>query len=386
MEAEQIEKRLEWLDEQRRKDAEEISRLKEKISSMEETLEKQTQQGVELSGEMTRLSALASRIHQIDDTLVGHRKEVSRQLKDAEERRTEKEKAIEKLRKVDLKEQAKAMDDLRSDLSKLSEVREMLDSRSKEEIRITRDLDGMKKRIEDFMATDDNRARTFASIEEGRKQDAKRVADLQTEASELRMKTDRFHGELDTVEDRVRRLEVRTAEISASESEVREAQNLRFEQQNLKLVEFERAWKGWEDRFDAFEKRGGELDERMLIYEEIYRNLKQMKDDLDAIIERLERRINEITEMHRLNADRMKQEWTTFQADDQKRWNTYKLTSDEQWREHNRLHEKIASQLEILDENASNALRTLSEIQGADHQRLMHMIAMFREWAVDAEE
>lgn len=386
MEPEQIDNRLEWLDEQRRKDAEAISRLTERLSNLEDSIKKQTQQGQEISGEMTRLSSLASRIHQIDDTLVSHRNEVTNLLKDAEGRRTEKEKALEKLRKIDQKKQAKAIDDLRTELSKLSKVHEKLDSRSKEEVRITRDLNALQTRIEDFMASDENRARILASLEEGRKQDVKRVGDLQTETSDLRKKVDSLHGELDVTGDRVRRIEVRTTELVASDSERQDSQNLQFEQQNLKFVEFERAWKDWENRFVTFEKKGGELDERMLSYEEIYRNLIHVKNELDKIIERLERRINEITEMHRLNEDRLKQEWTTFQADDQKRWNTYKLTSDEQWREHNRLHEKIADQLEILDANASDALKILSEIQGADHQRMRQWITMLREWVDETEE
>ncbi|MEJ2606883.1 MAG: hypothetical protein P8Z41_09435 [Anaerolineales bacterium] len=86
MEQEQIEKRLEWLDETRRKDADAISRLMERMSNIEESVNKQVHQGQDMSEELTRLKALAARINQFDDTLVQHRKEVSKQLKDAEER------------------------------------------------------------------------------------------------------------------------------------------------------------------------------------------------------------------------------------------------------------------------------------------------------------
>lgn len=352
---------------------------------METNFAKVAQQSQEISSELTRLSTMASRIKQVDETLAKHRKDFSRQLKESEQRRTEKEKALENLRKSDQKGIAKALDDVRGELSAFGELQEILETRRKEELRITKELDMQKKTMEDLLTHDENRSHTITSFEEGRKQDAKRVVDLQTDTSDLRMKSDKLHGAFDAAEDRIRRLEVNVSELFASETERHEAQGLWFEQQNMKWVEFERKWRDWERRFDEFEQRGGELTERMISYEETYRKLTQLKSDLDTVLERLERRINELTEMHRLNADRLKQEWSAFQADDQKRWNTFKLTSDEQWREHSRLHEKIASQLEILDENATDALRQLSQTRDADRQHLMILLGLFREWADESE-
>ena len=386
MEAKQIEKRLEWLDENRRKDADAISRILERLESIEQNVEKEVQHGQELAGELTRIAALATRIHQIDEILVNHRKEVSRQLKDAEERRTKKEKALDQLRASDLKENANTIDDLRTKIELLEKFRHEVSERKHEEVRITREMDNLRKALDDFVASDDHRARSLASMEEGRKQDAKRVADAQMEASNLRQKTDQLHGEIDTLVDRVRRAEVSISELKASEDEAQQGQKIWAEQQNVKQAEFERIWKDRGNQFDEYIKRGGEIDERMLSFEVTYQNLKQVKEDLDKALERLERRINEVTEMHRINSDRAKQDWNTLQADDQKRWNTYKLTADEQWREHNRLHDKMAAQLELLDENSSDALRILNSIQESDHERLTTMMQLFRQWATDSKE
>ena len=54
--------------------------------------------------------------------------------------------------------------------------------------------------------------------------------------------------------------------------------------------------------------------------EETQRAVKRSQDSFDDINRRLERRINEITEIQRLAEDRFRQEWVTFRADDQKRW------------------------------------------------------------------
>jgi len=385
MEPEQIENRLSWLDEQRRKDSETIHRLKERLTVAEESLSRQSQQFKETSSEVARLAGLTTRIHQVDEAMSKHRQEVSRQLGEAENRRTEKEKALEELRKEDQKALSTQIAKFRDEIELLGEIQQTLEIRREEEIRITRKLDAFEKHLEDFTAKDEDRARAIISLEEGRKQDSRRMGELQAYTSDLRMKLDNLHGELDTNEDRIRRLDVQLSDLTASESERREIQSLWIEQQNLKLVEFERSWKEWESRFDQFDKRATDLDERMLSYEETYRALKQMRLDLDKVLERLERRINEITEMQRLAEDRLKQEWSGFQSDDRKRWNTYKLTIDEHWREHNRVHEKLDPELEIIKENAAEALRLIGEMEEMDQQHMLEIHSVLREWATEVE-
>jgi uncharacterized protein YukE len=127
------------------------------------------------------------------------------------------------------------------------------------------------------------------------------------------------------------------------------------------------------------------LDEQVRIFEETLRSLKQARSDLDAVLERLERRISEISEIQRLADDRFRQEWASFQADDQKRWNAYKLTFDEHWREHDRLHDRLAETVRSLGEDMGEAASALAELGTADRQRLMDLLALIREWASERE-
>jgi hypothetical protein len=144
---------------------------------------------------------------------------------------------------------------------------------------------------------------------------------------------------LDALKDGSRSLDVRVSELISAESERSEGQARWIERQELSNVEFENVWKKWGRRFEAIEQQADAFDDRLAAYEEMHRALKQMRTELGELMERLERRITEVSEMQRLSDNRMKHEWSSFQAEDLKRWNTYKLTGDELWREHNRLHE-----------------------------------------------
>ncbi len=63
------------------------------------------------------------------------------------------------------------------------------------------------------------------------------------------------------------------------------------------------------------------------------RSVKKTKEQLDESTQRIDRRVNEITEMHRLNEDHFRQEWTTYKADDHKRWANYNLVQEETQKE-----------------------------------------------------
>src|SRR3990172_737167 len=376
---EQLENRLVWLDENRRKDAEAIVRVREGVDALEETRAKSASQLKEVMSEITRLAALAGRINQFDEALAKHRVEVSRHIEQSEKRRSEKEARQEDIRKRDQAATAKELASLRTGLSRVDELERALEARREEDIRLTRSIREIGERLEDLSTKEEGQARDLAALEEGRKQDARRVADLESGLAGLSSKVDGLHGELDAAADRTRRLEIQLAELASAENERSEGQTVFLEQQSIKMAEFGRLMNEWHQSIEKFEAREVRLDDQARLFDESLRSLKQSRSDLDTMLERLERRIAEISEIQRLADDRMRQEWSNFQADDQKRWNAYKLTFDEHWREHDRLHDRMAQTLESQGEDLAQAMTTLVELGAVDRQRLMDLLALVRE-------
>ena len=72
------------------------------------------------------------------------------------------------------------------------------------------------------------------------------------------------------------------------------------EKQELRLVEFEKEWKSWQSTFEDLRKKSVEIDEKILKYDENYRSLVKVRSEMDKFIERIERRIAEISEIQRI--------------------------------------------------------------------------------------
>jgi len=380
-----LDKRLTWLDDQRRKDAELLRKLTAQLKASEDLAGKHTRQLQEISAEMARLGAVAARIQSVDETLSKHRQEVSRQLESSEARRTEREKSTEQLRRKDHDEVAKGLAEVRQDLSGLADLRREAEARRNEEMRLTRSVATLGERLEVLGDAQQAQEQAITGHEDGHKQQARKAADLESAVTDQRLRLEGLRASLDTVEDRIRQLEIRAAEFSASEVERRETTAAWMEAQNLRMADLERVWGEYARRFELFEKRGTEIDERVRAFEETHRAMRQLQVDLAKTLERLERRIAEIGEVQRLGEDRQKQEWTAFLAEDQRRWSAFKLSHDEQIQEHTRLHQRLSEEAARLEEAAMQGLQGAIRMEDTMQRRVTELLAILREWAGEAE-
>jgi chromosome segregation ATPase len=385
MATEQIEKRLAWLDDQHRKNADALSLLKDRDEAYEDRIEQHEKQIRELSSEVARLGALSTKMMQFNEALDKQRTDFSQQLENALNLQGEREKHHEQLRKSDRDQLSRTLSEVQVNLEQIDEIKNGLEARRHEEIRFNRELDQFSKKLDAFENKAAEWTRSLSSLDQSKKLEAKRVADLQSETTDLRVKIDSMRGSLDAIEDRIRRSEQRLSDLVSGESNRMEAQTLWIEQQELKLLKFEKDWSRWRDRFEDFEKKADTIDERILRYDENYRAMKQTKSDLEKMLERLERRITEISEIQRITENRLKQDWTNFQADEQKRWNTFKLNNDEQWRDHNRGHEKSDAEVDRIKETIEEKLGTIDTLAELSDRRVMELLALIRDWAAELE-
>ena len=91
--------------------------------------------------------------------------------------------------------------------------------------------------------------------------------------------------------------------------------------------------------------------------------------------QRFERRINEISEIQRLNDERFRQEWTAFKADDLKRWTNYMLSQEEQSRENERQFKELAAQYQELND-LTDSLRSQLDLLSKSTLRHVQSILM----------
>lgn len=385
MDLEQIIKRLDWLDEERRKDKTLIATLEERLNRAEAQVPPVEQQVKALDSEVTRVSTSLSRFETIEAAIAQIRVDYSRAIEAIEKQRADHEREAEKMRRADLEAVTKSVSEVRKGLEPIPDLKVKLQARVEEEYRLGRLIEEVDHKLVESRRGDEEYKRSIKLLDEGRRQDAKRLTDIQSEVSAFRKRLDEQRGKVDLAADIVRKLELRLGEIQASESERRQNQSNFIEKQNLANVERERVWKEWQTRFEDITRQAVNLDGQMQSLEATHRAVKRSQEAFDDITQRFERRVNEITEMQRLTEERFRQEWVTFKADDQKRWTNYTLTQEEQQRENSRQFEKLTERLVSLEDNAQELRDLFQEMVQETRSRLQVIRAAFNETVEEFE-
>lgn len=386
MDMDQLAKTVQWLDDERRKDKQEIAALQERLAGLATENAGLTRKLQQLESDLAASTAILQRLAKIDEILDGYRKEMTRQLDELEQRRAEAAREDERLRKVEREGLNKSFSELRKGIENIARLERESQARKEEENRISRLVAELQNKVTEFNRFVDERARSAAVLDEGRRRDAKRLTDLYTELAEVRKRVDQNRGKLDVVEDVARRTEVRAGELVVAEAERRSLQTQWTETQALVQAERDRAWNEVRDKTEAALKTFDEYGRRVDQYAEANREIKRAADELRQTSELLERRLPEAGEMQRLAEERFRQEWAAFLADDQKRWTTHMLLRDEQWREHDRLTAKEQERLDNLEEQMSEALDTLRHMQAVDANRLQSLLNILREMMAEYDQ
>lgn len=378
LDGEQLEKRVAWLDNELRNDKTAIAGLQSKLETLDTENSALRLRITDLESEITRISTLMARLEQFELDIHELEANTNRQFDDV--RSTVQEKDIQSDRNQrEIEDLKPLVGDLRKKMDGIDDNREAIEARKEEDIHLARLIEELKAQLNEIGRFDEDYKRSLRMLEDNRRQDVKRLTDMQGEIAAIRKRQDEIRGKQDLVGDNMRKVETRIKDLLNAESERRESQTAFTEKINIAQVEQERVLKQWADRFDKMEQITEGIDEQVTGLEEINRSVKKSQSTLDEVTQRFERRINEITEVQRLNEDRFRQEWTTFKSDDQKRWSNYILSQEEQHREMNHGVENLNEHVSNLDELIESLEDKLDQLGSEDLKRMKSLLKTLRE-------
>ena len=365
MDQSQLEKRVAWLDDEHRKDKNLIAMLEERINALEGRIAQTEQQNKDLTGEITRLSTVTGRMDHFDESLEQHRVEFNKQFKNQANYSDQRADEITAVLRAEIRGFETSLSEIRKGLEPIPGLRVDIQARVQEEQRLARLISDLQQETNDLRRNEEEQSRIYRLIEDGRRQDVKRLTDIQGELTAVRKRSDEQRGRIDVAESGIRKIETRISELLA--------------------VERDRTWKDWQARFSMIEKQSSDLESQLQILDTTHLTIKRMQDGVDDLILRVERRINEIVEMQRLAEERFRQEWTTFKADDQKRWTNYTLSQDEQRTETGRRFDRVADRVTYLEDSLQEIQDSLQQFNELTIKRLQSLLSVAHDWVSEYE-
>ncbi len=379
MEFEQIIKRLEWLDKQQRENQDVLTTLDGRLASFETTVNAVSKQIKALNKQITEITPTAKRLEQFETMLTRQRSDFVKMIEENEKAHTHTERENSKRLQTELNEINKAIANLKT-TTNLTEIKKQLKERADEMQRILNNVSDLKFRVDEVVRAKDDVTHSMKAVEETRKNDLKRVADIQGEVTALRKRIDESRDKSTITADGLRNIENRFTDLIASELERKQAQSAFLEQQAIAQIDRDRAWKEWKEKYESFQKEAANLDTQLQSLDEALRGAKKAQETYLELNTKLERRINEVTEMQRLAEDRLRQEWVSFKTDDQKRWTGYSLSSEESFRDIRKDLQKADGRITPLDDAMQVLQDQMHQTTDTTEKELQELMNVVHEW------
>lgn len=384
MEFEQIIKRLDWLEKERNKDKEVVVAYREQIAALETSLNAANKQIKALSKRIEDVSTNAARFEQFDAMLARQREDFNKVLVENQKQAQRREREAVKRHQTQLEEVYKSVAELRKSFTPSEYDRRFKERANELHVLIT-SITEMGQRVDEAKQASQDVQLSLRALEEARRNDLKRVADIQGEITAVRKRAEESRERYKLAVDSVRNMDNRITELLTSEFERKQAQTAFLEQQALAHIDRDRSWKAWLDKVEEFKREASGLDTHVQTLDDALRGAKKAQETYLELNTKLERRISEVTEMQRLAEDRLRQEWVSFKADDQKRWTGYSLSSEESFREIRKDTQKYEQRINALEDIVQVLQDQIHQITDATEQQLQELMNVTHQWMTSYE-
>ncbi|MCW5874009.1 MAG: hypothetical protein KIS88_05120 [Anaerolineales bacterium] len=384
MEKEQLEKKVEWLDAERRKAIAENEELKKRLDALERSLVRSQKSTTSRAESKAKVKSLADQVAELETALKAQsavNKDVKDQLHELATQRKSQEKSLTQ----EQKGIAKVLDDFRKEMSDLQALRKGVNEHGQTLLKLGGNVDRLQEVVTEVERGEEQRAKIVQNIEKNSQQDIKRLTEMHAEVAALISRLDTAAKRTELILDGQRKVDKRVDEMFEAEETRKEAQQAFLDQARIQEEDRKRTMKEWAKRFELVEQQSNTLVRHLKELETTDLAVKRAQRSFDELVEKINRRVNELSEIQRLGEQRFRQEWSTFQADAQKRWASFTLTHEEQLREESRQREKLVDQTTTLEDSLREVQDVLAHLRDQSERNLQAVLEMARDSLAEHE-
>ena len=212
----------------------------------------------------------------------------------------------------------------------------------------------------------EERTRGVPYLEEGRRQDLKRLLMVEQESINHLKKIDLMAGKLQVLEDALGKLPPRFEPLAA-----------RLSDHDKQLDDLRSGDFRLQQQVKSFDSVVNQLRDQIVDYTSVLNKLREQalinqraETELTAFQETLRMRVAELSEVERLFEERVKKQFDDFLAEFEKRWGKLEPRDDERWHEHERVHRAEAQRLERLEGTPAPLQEQITMLRN-DHDKFL---------------
>ncbi|MCW5877792.1 MAG: hypothetical protein KIS80_02850 [Anaerolineales bacterium] len=380
MEKEQLEKKVEWLDAERRKALDTIAALEARLAKLE-SQPKQENQSKTLTSHKTRLDAYGKQLTELDKLLKSQQSAEKKEQQDLKKKTSQLEKSFAQ----ENKSVNKLLQDFRQEILEIQSMQKSIHGHREQLAQLEGRIETVYESIQDVITGEQKRSQLAKSLEDASREDAERLTQMHAEVAALLTRLESTAKQNENLYNSHRKVEKRMDELYNAETTRRQEHEDAQQKLGLMQVENERSWKQWAQRLETFEKQAAQIPQQLSSLESTEMAVKRAQRSFEDLIDKINRRINELNEIQRLGDQRFRQEWSTFQTDAQKRWSNFTLTQEEQQRERGRQYEKMNEQVQRIEDTLRELQDGLQHLNDQSERNLQALLELARDSLAENE-
>jgi golgin subfamily B member 1 len=346
MEITQLEQMIRWLDEERKRDKAQISALQERLEQQSQLIQGQSKELDSLRQEVVSLSTDIRRTDDYPGMIETTQRDLAGEIESVKVEVRRERMAADQSRRAEIEMLNDMIAELEKRMRPLLRYEEQLDARAAGEQRLQAQIQTLSNTVADFTKRTEDRLQSLVYIEEQRRADTRRIAELEGEIPPVRKRADELAARQVRLEDSVRKLPSRVDEAI----EIAKSYDPRIEE--LRIADFQREQrvKKYLEQADEVEEEVQRLVEQTQRYALLYNQNRQALEGLTAFEDRLDKRQNEIAEMQRLTEERLLRQWDEWQAAFARDWQKRAVAEEDRWRRQDLSNQRSSEHLAEVDE------------------------------------
>ena len=349
-ESSELLKRMEWFDEQRRKTARRLSEMEQKLERQEGEVARRDERIKDLERQLNAATLKITRLEEIDKRLLKIREELFEQVEQYDKRRILAEQEIDRLRRVEHESLSRELADIRKELPAIGRLQHDMELRIAEENRLAKLIAVLQSTLDPIRNQISEWERSLAFLEEKEKQNSRSAAEIQTQLLEISKRWDPINARIDILANTLAKSESTRQDIIEAQLEQREIIKKWAEQIQIGEHERNKQLENWrytlEEHKDTMEKYAHEW----INYTDQYKAAGEAVKQLGEWQKQTEQRQREITEMIRIELNRMQSRWDGFLLKDEQKWKSSEVDIQQRWDAANRGNTQVQDRIHELEE------------------------------------
>mgnify|MGYP001819198389 CR=1 FL=1 len=351
IETEELLKRLEWIDEQRRKSARRISELEQRLERQENEVTRRDERIEDLESQLSTMTQqIARRVPDVDERITNIREELFSQLEQNDKRHKLAEQESDRLRRVEHENLSREIADTRKDLPAIGRLQRDMELRVAEEARLAKLIGMIQTGIDPIRNQVAEWERSLAFLEEKEKQNSRNVAEIQTQLLEISKRWDPISARIDVLANTLSKSESTRQDVIEAQLEQREIIKKWSEQIQIGEHDRNKQLEKWrytlEENKDAMEKYAHEW----LKYTEQYKEAGEALQKLPEWQKQSEQQQRQASEMLRIELNRIQSRWDGFILQDEQKWKSAEIDIKQRWEAAMRADRQVDERILELEE------------------------------------